>query len=54
MRPSSRTANSARQALPAHGPARAGAGTSHHRHIDLPRHGHDVLAEKAEAEMTQL
>src|SRR5262249_23741272 len=33
-----------RQALPAHGPARAGAGTPHHRDDDVPRDGDDVLA----------
>ena len=33
-----------RQALPAHGQARAGAGAPHHRDDDVPRDGHDVLA----------
>ena len=33
-----------RQALAAHGPARAGAGASHHRNDDVPRDGDDVLA----------
>src|SRR5262249_51343345 len=33
-----------RQALPAHGQARAGAGASHDRDSHVPRDGHDVLA----------
>ena len=33
-----------RQALPAHGPARAGPGAPHHRDDDVPRDGHAVLA----------
>src|SRR5207249_4046795 len=33
-----------RQALPAHGQARAGAGAPEDRHNDGPRHGHSVLA----------
>ena len=33
-----------RQALPAHGPARAGAGASHHGDDDVSRDGNDVLA----------
>ena len=33
-----------RQALPAHGPARAGARAPHHRDDDVPRDGHAVLA----------
>jgi hypothetical protein len=32
------------QALPADGPARASPGASHHRHGDVPRDGHAVLA----------
>src|SRR5262249_47241215 len=32
------------RALPAHAPARAGAGASHHRDDDVPRDGDDVLA----------
>src|SRR5215471_17205334 len=32
------------RALPAHGPARAGAGAPHHRNDDVPRDGDDVLA----------
>jgi len=33
-----------RQALPAHGPARAGAGAPRHRDDYVPWDGHDVLA----------
>jgi hypothetical protein len=32
------------QALPADGPARASSGAPHHRHDDVPRDGHPVLA----------
>jgi len=33
-----------RQALPAHGQRSAGAGAPHHRHRDVPRDGHALLA----------
>jgi ATP/maltotriose-dependent transcriptional regulator MalT len=42
--PSSPTATSASQALPANRRTAGGAGAPQHREDDVPRHGHDVLA----------
>src|SRR5215831_3643553 len=40
------------RALPAHGPARGGAGASHHRDDDAPRDGDDILAGEGRGRVT--
>jgi len=42
------------RSLSAHGEGRAGAGVPQHCDENVPRNGHDVLLERAEAELGQL